>query len=355
MMNIFLIYGGRSAEHDVSVNSATSFLSGVDFDKHTVTLIYITKEGKWLKGPILDSSKKWNEKELYLNAEGGFKGEPTNYMLVQEEESIVFPLLHGPNGEDGSVQGLLEVMQMPYIGPGIVPCATGMDKIISKQLFLQAGLPQIPFLPVLLDQWRREPEVVLEKCQKELHYPMYVKPANLGSSIGITEANTKEELVEGIKTAFEYDRRVVVEQGVVAREVEIALLGNEKVETSMVGEVVKDPGFFDYEDKYIKKNYTENYPADLSTEQENAIKEQAVNGFKALDGNGMARCDFFVTEEGDIFLNEINLIPGFSSDSVFAKLWEHSGVSYEDMIERIIQLGLERAAFKQQLTKVEHG
>lgn len=249
---------------------------------------------------------------------------------------------------------MLEVMQVPFIGPGVVPCASGMDKIISKQLFLQAGIPQMPFQPVLYGEWKNSPETILKKCQTNLSFPMYVKPANLGSSIGITEANNEEELVEGIKKAFEYDRRVVVEQGVDAREVEIALLGNEEVKATIVGEVVKEPGFFDYEDKYIKKEFEEKYPAEITDEQAKRITEDVINGFKALDGNGMARCDFFVTKEGEVYLNEINLIPGFSSDSVFAQLWEHSGLPYEEMIERIIQLGLERAAVKQQLTKVEH-
>jgi D-alanine-D-alanine ligase len=183
---------------------------------------------------------------------------------------------------------------------------------------------------------------------------MYVKPANLGSSIGITEAHSEEELIEGIQTAFKYDRRVVVEQGVKAREVEIALLGNEDIRTTLIGEVVKDPGFFDYEDKYIKKEYEEKYPAELTEEQERKITEEAVKGFKVLDGNGMARCDFFVTEEGEVYLNEINLIPGFSSESIFAKLWNQSGLSYKELIEEIIQLGLDRSRVKKELTNVEH-
>lgn len=354
MMNIFLLYGGKSAEHEVSVNSAFSFLSGVDFAIYSVTPIYITKEGQWFKGSTLVSADSVSEDSLYLTEDDTLESEQTTYSILKDEESIVFPLLHGPNGEDGSVQGLLKVMEMPYIGPGIVPCATGMDKIISKQLFLQAGIPQIPFIPILLDEWKDTPQTAIRKCLDELSYPMYVKPANLGSSIGITEAKDQEELIKGIKTAFEYDRRVVVEQGVQAREVEIALLGNEQVDTSLIGEVIKKPGFFDYEEKYIKKNYKEKYPADLTKEQENKVKSYAVNGFKALDGNGMARCDFFVTEDDEVFLNEINLIPGFSSESIFAKLWEKSGLSYKEMIKRIIQLGIERAAFNQQLTKTDH-
>jgi D-alanine-D-alanine ligase len=229
------------------VNSAASFLSGVNFDKYKVTLMYITKEGKWYKGPVLEKEEEVSEEKLYLNTENGFNGEKSGYAILEQPDSVAFPLLHGPNGEDGSVQGMLEVMQVPYIGPRVVPCATGMDKIISKQLFLQAGIDQIPFQPVLLEEWEKERQKVVERCIHSLSFPMYVKPANLGSSIGITEAHSEEELIEGIQTAFKYDRRVVVEQGVKAREVEIALLGNEDIRTTLIGEVVKDPGFFDYE------------------------------------------------------------------------------------------------------------
>jgi D-alanine-D-alanine ligase len=336
------------------VNSAASFLSGVNFDKYKVTLMYITKEGKWYKGPVLEKEEEVPEEKLYLNTENGFNGEESGYAILEQPDSVAFPLLHGPNGEDGSVQGMLEVMQVPYIGPRVVPCATGMDKIISKQLFLQAGIDQIPFQPVLLEEWGKEQQKVVDRCIHSLSFPMYVKPANLGSSIGITEAHSEEELIEGIQTAFKYDRRVVVEQGVKAREVEIALLGNEDIRTTLIGEVVKDPGFFDYEDKYIKKEYEEKYPAELTEEQERKITEEAVKGFKVLDGNGMARCDFFVTEEGEVYLNEINLIPGFSSESIFAKLWNQSGLSYKELIEEIIQLGLDRSRVKKELTNVEH-
>lgn len=241
---------------------------------------------------------------------------------------------------------------MPYIGPGVTACASGMDKIISKDLFSQAGIPQAPFMPVSLYDWRQSEDDVAESIMKEFDFPLYLKPANMGSSVGITEANTKDELIEGIRTAFKYDRRVVAEKGLKARELEIAVMGNERVEASIIGEIIKEPGLFNYEDKYVSKKFEEQYPADLTEEQKKKITDYAIAGFKAIDGNGMGRCDFFLTEEGDIYLNEINMIPGFYEDGVFSKLWEASGLHYEEMIEKVIQLGLERAALNQKLMNV---
>lgn len=352
MINIFLIYGGVSAEHEVSVNSAASFLSAVDFDLYTVTPVYISKKGDWLAGLNLNYAVNIDAEALKLNAEGALEGKSITFSALKEPNSVVFPLLHGPNGEDGSVQGLLEVLDVPYAGPGILPCATGMDKIVSKQLFLQAGIPQVPYYPVLIDDWESRSREILLACQSLFTFPMYVKPANMGSSIGITEAINQEELEYGIQHAFQYDRRLVIEQGVDAREVKIAILGNEKVELSTTCEIIKQPGFFSYEDKYIDKQHEEKFPANLTNKQEKLIQEYAAKGYKVLDGNGMARCDFFVTDNGDIFLNEINLIPGFSANS-FVGLWENSGVSYTEMINRLIELGLKRTESKKNRVKVE--
>lgn len=351
-MNIFLVYGGKSAEHDVSLNSASSFVSGIDFNYYTVTLVYITKEGNWMKGPKLTEAVSEQDK-FKLNEQSGWESQSITCGDLYDEESIVFPLLHGPNGEDGSIQGMLKVINMPYIGPGVVPCAVGLDKILSKNLFSKAGLQQLPAVSIDRYKWKKTQQDVIDEVEESLTYPVYIKPANLGSSIGISEATDSYTLKKGIDHAFEYDRRVIVEQGVKARELEIAVLGNEIVETSIVGEIIKEPGFFDYEDKYETKSYKEKYPAELSEEQIKQITDDAVKGFKAIDGNGMARIDFFVTETNDIYLNEINLIPGFSRDSVFSRLWNETGLPYEEMIEKIIQLGLERAAVTEQLTKTD--
>lgn len=352
MINIFLIYGGRSAEHEVSVKSAASFLSAVDFNRYSITLIYISKEGDWVYGPQLKSAEEILTAELKLDRDTALKEESMTFLDLQKPRSIVFPLLHGPNGEDGSVQGMLEILNIPYIGPGILPCATGMDKIISKQLFLQAGIPQVPFYPVLTDEWKADSNKILLDCKSLFAFPMYVKPANMGSSIGITEANDLEELKNGIQHAFEFDRRIVIEQGVNAREIKIAILGNDKIELSTTCEIVKEAGFFSYEDKYIDKQHEEKFPATITEEQEKQIKDYAIRGFKVLDGNGMARCDFFVTDDGDIFLNEINLIPGFSANS-FVSLWQHSGVTYTELINRLVTLGLEQTESKKDREKVE--
>lgn len=351
-MQLFLLYGGRSAEHNVSISSAKAFLSAVDFNKFSVTLVYITKDGEWMKSPTLYSCPFDYEKEYQLNLSLNSDGETVSPMILKEENSVVFPLLHGPNGEDGTIQGLLEILDVPYAGPGLVACANGMDKILSKQLFLQAGIPQVSFLPVLLEDWRNNPDEIISVCKQQFQYPIYIKPANLGSSIGISEAHFKEELVEGIKLAFEYDRRIVIEQGVQAKEVKMGVLGNESIDTSTTCEIIKESNFFSYEDKYLKSGKKESFPALLTPEQETLINDYAVRAFKAIDGNGMARCDFFVTDEGEIFLNELNMIPGFSANS-FVKLWKESGVSFTELIDRLIELGIERYHSKKTQTKLE--
>lgn len=361
-MHIFLVYGGKSPEHDVSVNSAASFLKGVSFERHTVTLIYITQEGDWLRGPLLTYSEKVeSEKQLKLSpleetagAYGvPFKGDAFTFDELKEPDSLVFPLLHGPNGEDGTVQGLLELLDVPYAGPGVVPCACGMDKIISKDLFAKAGIPQTEYFPITEKEWEEETGAVLDKCENELSYPIYIKPANMGSSIGITEANSREDLVEGFNKALRYDRRVVVEQGIEARELNVAIIGNTELKVSIVGELVKDKGhgFYDYEDKYIKRSARQQYPTEVTEKEKSLLQEYSLKGFQAIDGNGMGRADLFMTEDGKVYLNEFNLIPGFFSKSIFACLWEHSGLPYTELIEELIRLGMEQYESKKRKDK----
>jgi len=338
-MNIFLVYGGKSAEHDISIISAYNILKEIYYNYYTVTPIYITRDGKWLKGKEITDSSQIDSEEAMRIKESGI---PMEFSELQRENSIIFPVLHGPNGEDGTVQGLFEVLDVPYIGAGVLASSTGMDKIVSKSLFETAGIPQLPYEPVNITDWKVEPEPVIEVIESKLHYPIFVKPANLGSSVGISEANNSEDLREAIDLAFEYDHRVVVEQGVNAREIEVSVLGNEDVHTSVPGELLKDRQFYDYAAKYETQEVELSIPAHLSEEVIRKLRKYATDAFLSIDGSGLTRCDFFVTDNEDIFINEVNTFPGFTTISMYPKLWEATGLNYGDLIEELIQLGLRK-------------
>ena len=218
--------------------------------------------------------------------------------------------MHGPNGEDGTVQGLLEMLEIPYVGAGVLASATGMDKIISKILFKEAGLPIVPYFQVKVIDWHVNQEMVISEAESTLSYPMFVKPSNMGSSVGISEAKDRNELVEAIAKAFEYDRRVLIEQGIQAREIEVAVLGNEDINTSVPGELVKEQQFYDYESKYISNEVVPQIPAELSEKTTKTLREYAAKAFMAIDGNGLTRVDFFLTENNEIYINEVNTFPG---------------------------------------------
>lgn len=338
-MKIFLVYGGKSAEHDVSLMSAFSIIKEVYYDYYNVIPVYITRSGKWIKGEaITEASQVEGVEALRL----GESGEALSFSDFQTEEAIVFPVLHGPNGEDGTVQGMFEVLGVPYVGAGVLASATGMDKIVSKALFADAGLPQLPYFVVKTTDWNVEPEKVIKEIEEILSYPIFVKPANLGSSVGISEAKNAKELTEAIQVAFEYDHRVVVEKGVRAREIEVAVLGNEDVHTSIPGELVKQQQFYDYEEKYIKNDVKLQIPAELSDEIISKLREYAAKAFLAIDGSGLTRADFFITENEEIYINEVNTFPGFTPYSMYPKLWDKTGLAYGDLIEELIQLGLRR-------------
>lgn len=337
-MNIYLIYGGKSAEHDVSVISAYHILQEIYYEFYQVIPVYITTDGEWFKGELIDTKDDVpSRSELRKTPKTRF-----DLAELKTEDSVAFPVLHGPNGEDGTVQGLLETLNVPYAGAGVLASAAGMDKIVSKILFQNAGIPIVPYDTVTTNRWETRPEEVIEKIVDHIDYPMYVKPANLGSSVGISEVNSPEELKAGIETAFEYDHRVLVERGVKATEVEVAVLGNEDVHTSVVGALVKDTQFYDYDSKYLDDNVSLQIPADLPKDVSTKLREYATNAFIAIDGSGLARVDFFVTEDEEIYINEINTFPGFTPISMYPKLWEETGLAYGDLIEELIQLGIRR-------------
>lgn len=351
-MKITLLYGGRSEEHDVSILSAYSVLNAIYYNYYQVQLVFISKDGEWIKGPLLSEKPEssdvlkltWSE-EGETDKWGEFTGRVILPCEIQEEDTIVFPVLHGPNGEDGTIQGFLETIGMPYVGAGVLASANAMDKIMTKYLLQTAGIPQVPFVPVLKSDWKENPKKVFEQCEGSLIYPVFVKPANMGSSVGISKAENREELQNALEEAYRYDSRAIVEQGIEAREIEVAILGNEDVRTTLPGEIVKDVEFYDYNSKYIDNQITMQIPAEVPDEVHQKAREFAKKAYTILDGSGLSRCDFFLTSKNELFLNELNTMPGFTEFSMYPLLWENMGLKYSDLIEELIQLALNR--FKQ--------
>ncbi|MGM0125442.1 D-alanine-D-alanine ligase [Enterococcus sp. AZ194] len=348
-MKIILLYGGRSEEHDVSILSAYSVLKAVYYNYYKVQLIFISKEGQWVEGPLLTQAPT-SEKALHLTWDTsgeqteGFTGKVIQPGAIQQsdEEIIVFPVLHGPNGEDGTIQGFLETINVPYVGAGVLTSACAMDKIMTKYILQAAGVPQVPYVPVLESQWKENPRKVFEQCEGSLLYPMFIKPANMGSSVGITRAENREELQNGLAEAYRFDSRAIVEQGIEAREIEVAVLGNEDVRTTAPGEIVKDVAFYDYNSKYIDNKITMQIPAEIPLDVQEKAQKYAKIAYKMLGGSGLSRCDFFLTNKNELFLNELNTMPGFTQFSMYPVLWENTGLKYSDLIEELIQLGLNR-------------
>lgn len=348
-MKIYLMYGGKSAEHDVSIISAHSIMKEIYYEYYEVAPIYITRDGKWLKGNLVkEASEVPSQEEMRLSeaVENGGQTAVEEFDLseLREKDTIAFPVLHGPNGEDGTIQGLFEVMSVPYVGAGVLASACGMDKSVTKILFEHAGLPQVPYRKIVWNEWDVEPETVIEKCQNELTFPLFVKPANMGSSVGISKVESSGQLSDAIQKAFDYDRIVVVEQGVDGREIEVAVLGNEDIHTSVPGELVKQQDFYDYESKYLTNEVELKIPADVTESVKNRLREYAARAFAAIEGSGLSRVDFFVTDDDEIYVNEINTFPGFTPFSMYPLLWEKTGLAYGDLIEELIQLGLQRNA-----------
>ncbi|MBM7689431.1 D-alanine--D-alanine ligase A [Enterococcus ureilyticus] len=351
-MKITLLYGGRSEEHDVSILSAYSVLNAIYYNYYQVQLVFISKDGQWVKGPLL--SEKPTSKEILkltwsedgeTDKWGEFTGRVIMPCEIKEEDTIVFPVLHGPNGEDGTIQGFLDTLGLPYVGAGVLASANAMDKIMTKYLLQTAGIPQVPFVPVLRSDWKENPRKVFEQCEGSLIYPVFVKPANMGSSVGISKAENREELQNALEEAYRYDSRAIVEQGIEAREIEVAILGNEDVRTTLPGEIVKDVEFYDYNSKYIDNQITMKIPAEVPDEVHQKAREFAKKAYTILDGSGLSRCDFFLTSKNELFLNELNTMPGFTEFSMYPLLWENMGLKYSDLIEELIQLALNR--FKQ--------
>ena len=336
---LILLYGGRSAEREVSVLSAESVMRAVNYDKFSVKTYFITKAGDFIKTQEFTEKPSADEK-LMTNATVDLSQQvkPSD---IYEENAVVFPVLHGPMGEDGSIQGFLEVLRLPYVGCNILSSSVAMDKITTKRILESAGIPQVPYVVVIEGENLEEK---IAEIEEKLTYPIFTKPSNMGSSVGISKSENQEELRAALDLAFKYDSRVLVEQGVNAREIEVGLLGNYDVKSTLPGEVVKDVAFYDYEAKYIDNKITMDIPAKISDEVISVMRTNAETAFRALGGQGLARCDFFYTEEGDIFLNELNTMPGFTQWSMYPLLWENMGLPYSELIEKLVNLAEEAFA-----------
>lgn len=343
-IKVALIFGGQSGEHEVSVLSARSVMKALEESGYDLIPVGITKEGKWLNAgeskAMLTGGKEEGRDQEERSLDAVWK--PALFSLP-EEIDVVFPLLHGPNGEDGTVQGLLQLAGLPYVGAGVLASAVGMDKVMMKNLFAQAGIPQAKYLSFLRRDLGRRLDEVIAEIEGKLGYPCFVKPANLGSSVGISKAKGREGLVRALQLAARYDRKVIVEENIPAREIEIGVLGNDDPIVSVPGEILAGNEFYDYEAKYQEGKSQLVIPAKVTKEEGEKLRELAIRAFRAIDGSGLARVDFFLHKEtGEILVNEINTMPGFTPFSMYPLLWQHSGLSYKELIDRLIQLALER-------------
>ena len=347
-----LLYGGKSAEHKVSMQTALAVIKALDASKFDIHPIYINEEGQWIKGPQLEGPVESVKQLEFGTNEGAIEATGFNSIVPQESGEgfdVVFPLLHGPNGEDGTVQGLLELLNIPYVGNGVLASSAGMDKVVMKSIFAQAGLTQVGYSSYLRSEYTGNEETVCDEVEKEIGYPCFVKPANLGSSVGISKADNREELLAAFAEAFQFDRKVIIEEGVKAREVELGVIGNDYPEVSVAGEIIPKKDFYDYKAKYEDGDTALVIPAEITEDEYANLKEMAIKAYKALDCSGLVRADFFLTAEGKAYINEVNTMPGFTPFSMFPLLWKHTGVEYPQLIEKLIQLALERHAEKQKI------
>ncbi len=360
-LRVGIIFGGRSGEHEVSIASATSVMAAIDQDKYEVVPIGITPEGRWLAGVnprLLTAGATMDESAQGVTAVT-MTGDPTQHGLVPAPSAtsgnapaaaldVVIPVLHGTYGEDGTLQGLLEMADVPYAGCGVLGSALGMDKEKAKLVFKAAGLPVVDWATVYRYEHDHDAEAICERIEARFGYPVFVKPANMGSSVGVGKAHDRAGLRGALAEALEYDRKVIVEPGVNARELECGVLGNDEPEASVVGEVVSSNEYYDYRAKYVDNASRLYIPAQITDEQTAEIRRLAIAAFRALDLTGLARVDCFLDRDsGQLYVNEVNTMPGFTQISMYPKLWEASGIPYTRLIDRLIELALERHADKQ--------
>ncbi|MBO1060788.1 MAG: D-alanine--D-alanine ligase family protein [Aphanizomenon sp.] len=345
-LKVGLLFGGRSGEHEVSISSARAIAHALSLqenaDKYEILPFYIQKDGVWQAG-------QFSQQVLTSGVPQEVPSITPNLWQFPPETAQVevwFPVLHGPNGEDGTIQGLLTLTQIPFVGSGVLGSATGMDKIAMKMAFAQAGLPQVKYIAVTRSQVWSNACVFPKLCDQieaTLGYPCFVKPANLGSSVGIAKVRSRQELETALDNAATYDRRIIVEAGVIAREVECAVLGNDNPKASVIGEITFDSDFYDYETKYTPGKADLFIPAKLPDMVAQQIQDMALQAFAAVDAAGLSRVDFFYVEAtGEIFINEINTLPGFTSTSMYPQLWANTGIPFAQLVDQLIQLAIER-------------
>jgi len=348
-LKVGILFGGRSAEHEVSVVSAQGVLGAIDTTRFQPVPIGVTRQGTWLT-PAQTEQALGRIRSERLKSLDEPLGDGILYRVQAlaslRRVDVVFPLIHGANGEDGTLQGLLELVGVPYVGAGVAASALGMDKALQKTFFRHHNFPVADDVQLLASQWRADPRGALAAAEAVIGYPAFVKPANSGSSIGTSRARSREDLEGAIAEAFRFDRKVLVERAIDGREVEVAVLGNDDPEASPVGEITYSAEFYDYHAKYEDNTTQLHIPADIPEAAAQRARELAIAAYKAIDCAGLARIDFFYTRDGALVLNEVNTIPGFTPMSMYPRLWEHAGLSYRDLITRLIELALERHSEK---------
>ncbi len=360
-LRIGVVFGGRSGEHEVSVNSAASVIKYLDPDKYEIIPIVIDRTGTWLLGV---DPQQWLQTDatpasstapvVSLTTDPHFRGliptRSTPSLIAPSTLDIIFPVLHGPYGEDGTIQGLFEMANVPYVGCGVLGSTVGMDKEIMKALFRSAGLPVVETLAFLRLLWERDPDRVLDTVERRLHYPCFVKPANLGSSVGVNKANNRAQLTNALTLAAEYDRKMIVEQGIECRELACAVMGNDEPLASVIGETIAGPDFSDYNYKYIDHTISYEIPAHISNEDAQLLRSMALTAYRALDINGLARVDFFLDKKtNQYYINEVNTLPGFTEMSLYPKLCAASGIEYAQLLDRLIEFALQRYRERQSM------
>lgn len=371
-IRVGLVYGGRSGEHQVSLQTALAVLKAFDYDRYELIPFYITTKGQWRSGALLNappaavaelqfagisetgasaSDEVASGNALLPVLQGMSESVLREGSAASDGKSIdvMLPLLHGTFGEDGTIQGLFEMAGLPYVGAGVLASSVGMDKVAMKTMFAQAGLPQVGYRHFIRFQWTKDRESVLANVE-ELGYPCFVKPANLGSSVGVSKARNREELVAAIEEALRYDRKVIVEEFVDAREIEVSVLGNDDPRASVPGEICSSNEFYDYKAKYIDGKSVMVIPAEVSPEVAESVRAMAVQAFRSIDGSGLCRADFFLRRsDGALFINEVNTLPGFTPYSMYPLMWKESGVSYRELLDTLIQLAIERHEERQSI------
>lgn len=363
-IRVGLVYGGRSGEHEVSLQTALAVSKAFDYDKYELVPFYITSKGQWRTGetllapPQTVAALKFTPDSLkeaggaLLPVLQGIEERAVDLAGTAEDTGtidVMFPLLHGTFGEDGTIQGLFEMAGLPYVGAGVLASAAGMDKVTMKKLFAEAGLQQVDYRYFIRKEWSKQQEQCLAQVE-ELGYPLFVKPANLGSSVGISKARNREELIAAIELALRYDRKVIIEAFIDAREIEVSVLGNDEPQASVPGEIRSSHEFYDYKAKYTDGKSDLIIPADIPPETADQVRALALRAFKAIDGSGLCRADFFLRRsDGELYINEVNTMPGFTPYSMYPLMWRESGVPYRELLDRLIQLAIERFEERQSL------